>query len=65
MSVSLESDPPKPENVLYMEKTLNGYITVTENMKSEESNINLETLFSTVMTNREKIQSVFEGERLS
>ena len=65
LSVSLESDPPRPESVLYMEKTLNGYITVTENTTSEESNINLETLFSTVIANREKLQSVFEGERLS
>lgn len=65
LSVSLESDPPESESVLYMEKTLNGYMAVTENTTSEESNINFETLFSTVMANREKILSVFGGERIS
>ena len=63
LSVSHESEPPEPESVLYMEKTLSGYMTVTENTTSEESNIDLETLFSTVMANRKKIQSVFEGGR--
>ncbi len=65
LSVSLEADPPEPESVLYMEKTLNGYMTVTENRTSEESNINLETLFSIVTMNREKIKSVFEGGGIS
>lgn len=60
LSITFESDPPEPESALYHEKTLNGYMTVTENTTSEESNINLETLFSTVLANREKIQSIFE-----
>lgn len=60
LRVSIERDPPQPEAVLYMEKTFNGYMTVTENTTSEESNINLETLFSTVTTNRKKLSTVFE-----
>ncbi|MFC1495271.1 ATP-binding cassette domain-containing protein [Thermodesulfobacteriota bacterium] len=65
LRVTHEADPPEPESVLYMEKTLNGYITVSENRTSEESNINLETLFTTVLTSRDKILSVFKGGRLS
>lgn len=60
LCISHESEPPEPESTLYQEKTLNGYMTVSENTTSEESNINLETLFSTVLANSEKIQSIFE-----
>lgn len=65
LSISLASDLPDPDTVLFVEKTLNGYMTVTENTTSEESNINLETLFSTVLANREKIQSIFERGGIS
>ncbi len=60
LSVSLEPDPQEPEAALYTEKTFNGYLTVTENTTAEESNINLETLFSTVVSNRKKVSAVFE-----
>ena len=58
--MSTEPDPPVPETTLYMEKTFKGYTTVTENTTSEESNINLETLFSTVISNRKKVSAVLE-----
>ncbi len=61
LRVSIETDPPEPEAALYMEKTFNGYMTVSENTTPEESNINLETLFSTVISNRDKVSKVFEG----
>ena len=60
LRVSTEPDPPVPETTLYMEKTFKGYTTVTENTTSEESNINLETLFSTVISNRKKVSAVLE-----
>lgn len=62
LRVSIEPDPPESESILYMEKTFNGYLTVTENTTLEESNINLETLFSAVINNKEKIPSVFKEE---
>ena len=60
LRVSIDPDPPETEDALYMEKTFNGYMTVTENTTPEESNINLETLFSTVISNRDKVFKVFE-----
>ena len=59
LSVSVVPDSPDPEAVLYMEKTFKGYVTVRENTTSEESNINLETLFSTVTSNRKKVSELF------
>jgi ABC-2 type transport system ATP-binding protein len=60
LRVTTEPDPPEPERVLYFEKTFNGYMSVSENKTPEESNINLETLFSTVISNRKKVSDVFE-----
>lgn len=60
LSLSMDPEPPDPDTVLYTEKTFNGYMSVAENTTSEESNINLETLFSTVTSNRKKVSTVFE-----
>jgi ABC-2 type transport system ATP-binding protein len=60
LNITMNQDPPDPEASLYMEKTFNGYLTVTENRTSEESNINLETLFSTVVSNRQRVSALFE-----
>jgi ABC-2 type transport system ATP-binding protein len=61
LRVTTMPDPPEPDSVLYMEKTFSGYMSVSENKAPEESNINLETLFSTVISNRKKVSAVFEG----
>ena len=60
LKISTGPEPPDPDSVLYTEKTFNGYISVTKNTTSEESNINLETLFSAVTSNRKNISAVFE-----
>ena len=54
--------PPDPEDVLYSEKTLEGYLVVTKNTKKEETKIELELLFDTVIENREKVSIVFDQE---
>jgi ABC-2 type transport system ATP-binding protein len=56
-----QADPPDPETALFSEQTLKGYMVVTENPDSEASNINLETLFNTVINSRERISMIFQG----
>lgn len=49
----------KPEEVLYCEQTLQGYASVSENTYSEESTLNIEALFNTVVNNKTKIKELF------
>ena len=62
LSVRLQQQPPDPEDVLYSEKTLEGYLVVTKNTDKEETKIELELLFDTVTENREKVSMVFDQE---
>ena len=61
LAVSMERQAPEEGSVLYAEKTLGGYVVVRENKSGEETNIDLETLFNTVIGNREKVQGIFSG----
>lgn len=45
--------------VLYAEPSLRGYNAVTENIEHEESRVDLEQLFNTVMVNPKKIREMF------
>jgi ABC-2 type transport system ATP-binding protein len=60
LKVSCQSTPPDQEKVLYSEKTFEGYMTVSENDDHEESHIDLETLFNTVINNSARIYSIFQ-----
>lgn len=59
LHVALETAQPAARGVLYSDKTLGGYVVVRENSSGEETQIDLETLFNTVIANRERIQGVF------
>ncbi len=59
LSAQVERDEPRDAGVLYAEKTLGGWAVVRENTGTEETNIDLETLFNAVTTNREKVQTLF------
>ncbi len=61
INVRLEQDQPDPENVLYSDKVLGGYVVVRENTTGEETKVDLETLFNTVTVNKTKIQALFQG----
>lgn len=61
MSIRLEQDEPEPESVLYWDKTLGGYLVVRANENGEETKVDLEVLFNTVIANREKVRDLFSG----
>ncbi len=62
LSVSMEREAPPEGSSLYADKTLGGYVVVRENTGGEETNIDLETLFNTVIGNREKVGTIFKGK---
>jgi len=60
LKVKYQSSPPEPDDALFSEKTFEGYTVVTENHDHEESHIDLEMLFNTVVNNSAKISSLFQ-----
>jgi len=52
----------EPQGVLHAERLPGAYRTVTENLTGEESEVELEALFNTIITNREKITSLFKNQ---
>lgn len=53
--------PNKPEDALYWEQTMQGYLTVEENRYNEESTLNIETLFNAVVNNKTRIKELFNN----
>ena len=53
----------KPEEALYCEQTMQGYATVQVNQYKEESTLNIEALFNTVVNNKTKIKELFNSNR--
>lgn len=49
----------KPEDALYCEQTLQGYTSVMANVYNEESTLNIEALFNTVVNNKARIKELF------
>lgn len=49
----------QPERLLYTEPSLRGQAVVLENPTQEESKVDLERLFNTVLSNRERIKTLF------
>ncbi|MBN1836361.1 MAG: ABC transporter ATP-binding protein [Spirochaetales bacterium] len=62
LHMELEAGEPAPEEVLYADKTLGGYIVVRENTRGEEARVDLETLFNTVIANRDRVAALFGRE---
>lgn len=60
LKVSYRSGPPEPEETLFYEKTFEGYTVVTEKLDHEDSHIDLETLFNTVINNNTRISGIFQ-----
>ena len=58
----IEHDLPESDDVIYSAKVLGGYAVVKENRSSEESRMDLETLFNAVTTSRDKINKIFAEE---
>jgi ABC-2 type transport system ATP-binding protein len=59
LSATLEAREPSGNGVLFMDKTLGGWLVVRERAGGEETRMDLETLFNTVIANRKKITDMF------
>ena len=53
----------KPQEALYCEQTMQGYVSVQVNEYKEESTLNIETLFNTVVSNKAKIKELFNSNK--
>lgn len=53
---------PEPDDTLYSEQTLEGFKAVIKNREAEPGFMDLETLFITVLENREKVAGLFGKE---
>jgi ABC-2 type transport system ATP-binding protein len=62
LSVQRRAQPPDPEEALYAEKMLGGYLVVTKNTEGEETHMELELLFNTVIQSHERLATLFTEE---
>ena len=62
LMVKLQKEEPDQAAALYAEKTLGGYLVITKNDGSAESNLDIELLFNAVIGNQERIRAIFEQE---
>jgi len=60
LKVSYQPDPPQPEEALFFEKRMGGYMAVSENLDGTFSDIDLETLFGSVVSNQDRISEIFK-----
>jgi len=52
----------KPEDALYLEQTMQGYSSVSINEYNEESTLDMEALFNTVVNNKARIKELFNSK---
>ena len=61
LSFQLTQKDPNNDKTLYSEKRLGNTLSVQLNDSNEETSIDLEALFNAVLSNKTKIQHIFEG----
>lgn len=54
----------RPQDALFYEQTMQGYLAVEENKYNEESTLNIEALFNAVVNNKTKIKELFNQSNL-
>jgi ABC-2 type transport system ATP-binding protein len=64
LRVEVQTEQPSGAEVLYSEKTIGGYAVVRRNEGGEETQLDLETLFNTVIANRDQIGRLFGEDAL-
>jgi len=64
LQIAMLDTLPQSDEVLYSEKKLDGYKAVLENSGGDDGFIDLETLFNTVVNNRDKVRAIFEKEQI-
>lgn len=57
-----QSELPDSKSLVYFESSLGSYTVVKVNSGSEETNMNLETLFNAVVSNTDKINEIFKNQ---
>jgi len=62
LRVEMQMEQPSGDGVLYSEKALGGYVVVRRNQSGEETQLDLETLFNTVIANRDRIGQLFAAQ---
>lgn len=60
MKVSKLATLPDEHDIIFSEAHFGGYTVVQENTTGEETNMNLETLFKAVISNKERIYEIFK-----
>lgn len=61
LSAQLQGSEPSGEGILYADRTLGGWVVVRENTGDEETRLDLETLFNTVIGNPERVAGLFRA----
>jgi ABC-2 type transport system ATP-binding protein len=61
LSAHMEPSEPSGDGVLFADKTLGGWVVVRPSVGGEETHMDLETLFNTVISNQRKIADIFAG----
>jgi len=61
--MQIQNDEPDKNDVIHFEKTIGGYMTVKENSGQEQSLIDLETLFNSVIGAPQKMDELFGNGR--
>jgi ABC-2 type transport system ATP-binding protein len=62
LCVRRQTHSPVADDVFYSEKTVEGYVVVAENKENEETNLDLELLFNTVIQSRDRLSETFRKE---
>jgi ABC-2 type transport system ATP-binding protein len=61
LSFKISFDSDEVRNVLYSESSIRGTAIVTKNEDNDESKLDLELLYKAIVTNRQKIQNIFNA----
>jgi ABC-2 type transport system ATP-binding protein len=62
LCVRRQSNQPAADDVFYSEKTMEGYLVVAENKDHEETKLDLELLFNTVIQSQDRLSETFSKE---
>lgn len=63
LTISKQKEIQNTRDVIYFEQSLGGYTVVKENTTMDETNMNLEILFNTVISSKERINNIFKAEK--
>ena len=65
LSFNIQNSMSEPDGALYSERVPGGYRVVSENFDGDETDVDIEALFNTVVTNKEKMNNLFSNTQKS